>query len=145
MDDLSRFCCQNKDCADYGKRGHENLSVYGDGWGINRPCLVLEGMVDFSRYAIMLGHHRNPYSITIILRSYPQYNQAKAHFDDEIGTNSRGKWNRSYRENSGDRRQDSTINTDDPFTDGTFHNVSKIIDLQFFHNVSAMCFNSLFV
>ena len=27
MDDLSRFCCQNKDCADYGKRGHENLSV----------------------------------------------------------------------------------------------------------------------
>lgn len=27
MDDLSRFCCQNKACADYGKRGHENLSV----------------------------------------------------------------------------------------------------------------------
>lgn len=27
MDDLSRFCCQNKDCADYDKRGHGNLSV----------------------------------------------------------------------------------------------------------------------
>ncbi len=26
-DDLSRFCCQNPDCADYGKRGHGNLTV----------------------------------------------------------------------------------------------------------------------
>ncbi len=29
MDDLSRFCCQNPDCVDYGKRGHGNLSVSG--------------------------------------------------------------------------------------------------------------------
>ena len=27
MDDLSRFCCQNTECQDYGKRGGENLSV----------------------------------------------------------------------------------------------------------------------
>lgn len=27
MDDLSRFCCQNPDCGDYGKRGAGNLSV----------------------------------------------------------------------------------------------------------------------
>ncbi len=27
MDDLARFCCQNVDCADYGKRGHGNLTV----------------------------------------------------------------------------------------------------------------------
>jgi transposase-like protein len=27
MDDLSRFCCQDPDCPDYGKRGHGNLSV----------------------------------------------------------------------------------------------------------------------
>jgi len=27
MDDLSRFCCQNKDCLDYGKRGAGNLTV----------------------------------------------------------------------------------------------------------------------
>ena len=27
MDDLSLFCCQNPDCADYGQRGHGNLSV----------------------------------------------------------------------------------------------------------------------
>ena len=27
MDDLSRFCCQNTDCADYGKRALDNLSV----------------------------------------------------------------------------------------------------------------------
>jgi LacI family transcriptional regulator len=29
MDDLERFCCQNADCADYGKRGHGNLTVCG--------------------------------------------------------------------------------------------------------------------
>lgn len=27
MDDLSRFCCQNPECADYGKRGAGNLTV----------------------------------------------------------------------------------------------------------------------
>lgn len=26
-DDLSRFCCLNAGCADYGKRGHGNLTV----------------------------------------------------------------------------------------------------------------------
>lgn len=29
MDDLKRFCCQNHDCSDYGKRGLENLTVCG--------------------------------------------------------------------------------------------------------------------
>ena len=29
MDDLSRFCCQNFECPDYGKRGGINLSVCG--------------------------------------------------------------------------------------------------------------------
>lgn len=27
MDDLSRFCCQNPACADYGLRDHDNLRV----------------------------------------------------------------------------------------------------------------------
>jgi transposase-like protein len=27
MDDLSRFCCQNSECPDYGERGAGNLSV----------------------------------------------------------------------------------------------------------------------
>lgn len=27
MDAWSRFCCQNKECRDYGKRGAENLTV----------------------------------------------------------------------------------------------------------------------
>jgi LacI family transcriptional regulator len=27
MDDLSRFCCQNQDCSDFGKRAHGNLTV----------------------------------------------------------------------------------------------------------------------
>ena len=26
-DDLSRFCCLNEECPDYGKRGHGNLTV----------------------------------------------------------------------------------------------------------------------
>jgi transposase-like protein len=26
-DDLSRFCCQNPECPDHGKRGHGNLTV----------------------------------------------------------------------------------------------------------------------
>jgi transposase-like protein len=29
MDDLSMFCCHNHDCADYGQRGHGNLTVCG--------------------------------------------------------------------------------------------------------------------
>ena len=29
MDDLSRFCCQNSDCRDYGRCGGENLTVCG--------------------------------------------------------------------------------------------------------------------
>jgi LacI family transcriptional regulator len=28
-EDLSRFCCQNPDCPDHGKRGHGNLTVCG--------------------------------------------------------------------------------------------------------------------
>ena len=27
MEDLSLFCCQNNECADYGKRNHGNLTV----------------------------------------------------------------------------------------------------------------------
>ncbi len=27
MDDLTRFCCQNPDCPDHGKRGLDNLRV----------------------------------------------------------------------------------------------------------------------
>jgi len=27
MDELCRFCCQNEECPDYGKRGHGNLTV----------------------------------------------------------------------------------------------------------------------
>ena len=28
-EDLSRFCCQNEDCPDHGKRGAGNLTVCG--------------------------------------------------------------------------------------------------------------------
>ena len=29
MDDLSRFCCLNSECPDYGRRGHGNLTACG--------------------------------------------------------------------------------------------------------------------
>lgn len=35
MDDLARFCCQNTDCPDYGKRGAGNLTVR-DRYGPNK-------------------------------------------------------------------------------------------------------------
>ena len=40
MDDLSRFCCQNKDCPDHGKRGAGNLTVCGH-FGKNRRIRLL--------------------------------------------------------------------------------------------------------
>jgi hypothetical protein len=39
MDDLSRFCCLNPDCADHGKRGHGNLTVPAR-YGPNRTRLL---------------------------------------------------------------------------------------------------------
>mgnify|MGYP006269646443 CR=1 FL=1 len=40
MDDLSRFCCQNKKCPDSGKRGAGNLSVC-DWYGKNKEKRIL--------------------------------------------------------------------------------------------------------
>ena len=40
MDDLSRFCCQKKDCPDYGKRGLGNLTVCGR-FGKNKHIRLL--------------------------------------------------------------------------------------------------------
>jgi LacI family transcriptional regulator len=38
-DDLSRFCCQNSDCPDHGKRGHGNLTACGR-YGRHRRLLL---------------------------------------------------------------------------------------------------------
>jgi LacI family transcriptional regulator len=40
MDDLSRFCCQNPDCPDYGLRGRDNLRV-GFRYGKHRRRLLV--------------------------------------------------------------------------------------------------------
>ena len=40
MEALAKFCCQNKDCPDYGKRGLENLTVCG-WYGKNRQFRLL--------------------------------------------------------------------------------------------------------
>ena len=41
MDDLSRFCCLNPPCPDYGQRGHDNLRVaFRYGPDKQRLCLA---------------------------------------------------------------------------------------------------------
>ena len=40
MDDLSRFCCLNPDCPDYGQRGLGNLTVCGR-YGQTQPIRLL--------------------------------------------------------------------------------------------------------
>lgn len=40
MDDLSRSCCQNPDCADYGLRGRDNLRV-GFRYGKHRRLMLV--------------------------------------------------------------------------------------------------------
>jgi transposase-like protein len=40
MDDLARFCCQNTECAAYGKRGAGNLTVC-DRYGSNKQRRML--------------------------------------------------------------------------------------------------------
>ena len=40
MDDLSRFCCHNKDCSDYGRRDAGNLTVCGR-YGKNKQFRLL--------------------------------------------------------------------------------------------------------
>ena len=40
MDDLSRFCCQNPDCPDYGRRGRDNLRV-GFRYGKHRRLMLV--------------------------------------------------------------------------------------------------------
>ena len=40
MDDLSRFCCQNPDCPDFGQRGQGNLTACGH-YGKTQPIRLL--------------------------------------------------------------------------------------------------------
>jgi LacI family transcriptional regulator len=54
MDDLSRFCCQNSDCPDYGKRGRENLSVC-DHYGPNKQRRMLRCRTCKARFSERKG------------------------------------------------------------------------------------------
>ncbi len=54
MDDLSRFCCQNPACPDYGKRGSENLSVC-DHYGPNEQWRRLRCRTCKSRFSERKG------------------------------------------------------------------------------------------
>jgi transposase-like protein len=54
MDDLSRFCCQNSECPDYGKRGGENLSVC-DHYGPNHQRRMLRCKTCKTRFSERKG------------------------------------------------------------------------------------------
>ena len=54
MDDLSRFCCQNSECQDYGKRGGENLSVC-DHYGPNKQRRMLRCRTCKARFSERKG------------------------------------------------------------------------------------------
>lgn len=41
MDDLARFCCQNPDCRDYGRRGGGNLRVHSR-YGAHKQSRILQ-------------------------------------------------------------------------------------------------------
>ncbi len=53
-DDLSRFCCQNPDCADYGKRGENNLTVTSR-YGPNKERRMLYCRACKSRFSERKG------------------------------------------------------------------------------------------
>jgi len=54
MDDLSRFCCQNSKCPDYGKRGGGKLSVC-DHYGPNRQRRMLRCATCKTRFSERKG------------------------------------------------------------------------------------------
>ena len=54
MDDLSRFCCQNSECPDYGKRGGENLSVC-DRYGARKQWRMLRCRTCQARFSERKG------------------------------------------------------------------------------------------
>jgi transposase-like protein len=54
MDDLSRFCCQNSECPDYGKRGSGNLSVCGR-YGPNKQRRMLRCTTCKTRFSERKG------------------------------------------------------------------------------------------
>ena len=54
MEDLSRFCCQNSACPDYGKRGGENLSVC-DHYGRNQERRLLRCRTCTARFSERKG------------------------------------------------------------------------------------------
>jgi len=54
MDDLSRFCCQNTECPNYGKRGGKNLSVC-DHYGPNQGRRMLRCKTCKTRFSERRG------------------------------------------------------------------------------------------
>jgi LacI family transcriptional regulator len=54
MDDLERFCCQNRECADYGKRGLGNLTVC-DRYGPNQQRRMLRCATCKARFSERKG------------------------------------------------------------------------------------------
>ena len=62
MDDLSRFCCLNAECAEHGKRGAGNLLVCGRSGKTNRllRCRRCQSRFSESKGTVFFRSHLRP-------------------------------------------------------------------------------------
>ena len=70
MDDLSRFCCLNRDCSDHGKRGHGNLTVphrYGPNNTRLLRCSTCTSRFSERTGTPLFGSRLSPETVTDIL------------------------------------------------------------------------------
>jgi LacI family transcriptional regulator len=71
MDDLSRFCCLNSQCPEYGKRGAGNLSVTSR-YGPDKTRRMLRCRTCTDRFSerkgtILFGAHLSPKQVETVL------------------------------------------------------------------------------
>jgi transposase-like protein len=85
MDDLARFCCQNAECSDYGKRAAGNLSVC-DRYGANKQrrllyCATCKARFSERRGTVLFGARLPEKDIVSLL----------AHIDEGCGVRKTGR------------------------------------------------------
>jgi len=80
MEDVSRFCCQNKDCLDHGQRGKGNLMVR-DRYGKDREIMILQCKTCRKKFSSRKG---TPYSGSKL--SNNKVDEVLAHIQEGCGT-----------------------------------------------------------
>jgi LacI family transcriptional regulator len=71
MDDLSQFCCQNKDCLDYGSRDTDNLTVCGH-YGKDKQrkllyCRTCKARFSERKGTVLFGSHLSDEKVVSVL------------------------------------------------------------------------------